>query len=157
MRYVVRAVSALILAVSLVGARPPASIEPELVSLLESLSKGEKVPVIVRLSDKVDPGRFAGLDESRRRVELIRALRDKAETTQRPVKTFLKSRGVADPVALWLINGIAFEADADLVGELAAMPGIESVRPYLMKSVFNESMNRKKAARGWPIRGCGWN
>jgi RNA polymerase sigma-70 factor (ECF subfamily) len=33
-----------------------------------------------------------------------------------------------------------------------SLTGIESVRPYLMKSVFNESMNRKKAARGWPLR-----
>ena len=104
------AVAALILAVSLVGARPAEKIGPELAPLLKHLPEEAKVPIIVRLSDKVALSDIKPGTRSQRRRELIRALQEKAATSQFPVRSYLESQGVSGAVSLLLINGVAFEA-----------------------------------------------
>ena len=107
---------------------PAGVITPELQQVLQSVAPDEEVPVIVTLVDKVDVSRFQGEGEALRRAELLEALKSKAEATQAPLKTFLASRGVQRLRSLWVINGMALTARAKVILELAAQPGIESIR-----------------------------
>jgi serine protease AprX len=119
---------AVILAVCGAPADSSEAIDPQLQPLLVDTDSDEKIAVIIRLSDRVDPGDLSPGSKSRRRGELIRALRQKAATSQSPIRSFLESKGVHDAVSLLLINGVAFEARPDVIRELATLPGIESVR-----------------------------
>jgi serine protease AprX len=92
---------------------------------------GGELSVIVTLSDKVDPADFSGKGTPKGllRARLITALKAKAGATQGPLMRFLKSRGAGRAVSLWLINGLAVTAPAEVIREVASFPGIESVRP----------------------------
>lgn len=103
-------------------------IAPELQLTLEILGPDEEISVIATLSDKVDLELFKNQDKGFRRSKLIRALKDKAGSTQGPLIAFLRSRRVAHISPLWIINGMAVTARADVVLELANQPGVESIR-----------------------------
>jgi bacillopeptidase F len=92
-------------------------------------SDSEELSVIVTFSEKADLGNIKDKDKKLRRSRIIRALRKKADSTQGRFKDFLKDRGAKRTKSLWIINGMAVTARADVLRELSAMPGIESMRP----------------------------
>jgi bacillopeptidase F len=105
-------------------------IAPGLESSLQSLDPGEEIPVIVTLSDKVQLKLFNDRDKGLRRSKIIKALRRKAALTQGPLKALLeRPKGAKHIRSLWIINGLAVTARADLIRELSKFPGIESIRP----------------------------
>ena len=113
------------------GAWPSGVITPELQQVLQSVAPDEEVSAIVTLADKVDKvdvSRIQEEGETLRRAELLETLRRKAEATQAPLKTFLESRGVQRIRSLWIINGMAITARAEVILELAEQPGVESIR-----------------------------
>jgi len=97
----------------------------------QGLGMDEEVSVIVTLADQVSPSDFAGPDmpRGRLRARLITALKAKAGATQGPLVAFLNGRGASRVVPLWLINGLAVTAPAEVIEELARFPEIESIRP----------------------------
>jgi len=103
-------------------------IDPNLESVLQSSTSDEEISVIVTLADKADLKEFKNADKAFLRPMIIRALKNKADLTQVPVQAFLKAKGVKRVVTLWLINGVAVTAPADVLHELARLPGIESIR-----------------------------
>ncbi|MFA5240776.1 MAG: S8 family serine peptidase [Sulfuricella sp.] len=88
----------------------------------------EEIPVIISLSDKVNPRLFKVRNRHQHDPEHVRALRQKAALTQAPVKRFLEDRGGKRMRELWAINGIAVKVRADAIRALASRPGIESIR-----------------------------
>ncbi len=92
---------------------------------------GGELSVILTLADKVNPGDFAGKDTPKGllRAQLITALKAKAGATQGPLVEFLNGRGASRVISLWLINGLAVTAPAEVIQQLASFPGIESIRP----------------------------
>jgi serine protease AprX len=104
-------------------------ITPELEAALGSLPPGEEMSVIVTLSDRANLRSFDDMPRLLRRKGIIKALKDKADLTQRPLKTFLASRRAREVKSLWLVNGLAVTAQADVIRELANLPGIEEIRP----------------------------
>ena len=106
------------------------TIAPELQPVLDAKAPDEMVDVIIILADQVDVKVFKDQDKSLRRSKIVKALKDKADKTQKDLKTFLKQNGVQnkDIQVIWLINTIALTVRADLVSELAAQPGVAEVR-----------------------------
>jgi len=99
----------------------------DLQKALQSLGPDDEIAVIVRLSDKADISPFKHKDKGRRRADIIKALKDKAEKTQGPVKIFLEKKKAKKIKSLWVINGIAAAVPASLVNDLANFPGVEAV------------------------------
>jgi bacillopeptidase F len=108
----------------------PAGAEaPDLPGFLRSLQPDREVSVIVALSAKADLKRVKDRDRGLRRAAVVSALKSKADATQGPFKSFLEARGAKRVRSLWIINGMAITAPAAVIGELANLPGIESIRP----------------------------
>jgi bacillopeptidase F len=105
-----------------------AVIDPELEREMQGRVPYEEIAVIVSLAGKVDHRRFAVKDRSLRDTRLYRALKEKAKVTQAPHKAFLQGRGARRLRELWAINGIAVTARAEVIRELAARMGVESIR-----------------------------
>jgi serine protease AprX len=112
-----------------------AVISPDVQSVL---GKDILIPVIITLKDKVSVARFpsgAESDKHLRRARIVQALKDKAESTQAPLRTLLADRGVAGIRHLWIINGMAATLPSAVIMELAANPAVESiVRDHTLKA-----------------------
>ncbi|MBI5889603.1 MAG: S8 family serine peptidase [Nitrosomonadales bacterium] len=105
-----------------------AVIDPELETELQGRAPYEEVRVIVSLSGKVKHRLFEVKDRRHRDTRLFRALKAKAAVDQESHKNFLQGRGAHRLRELWAINGIAVTARADVIRELAARAGVESIR-----------------------------
>lgn len=106
----------------------PAVIAPELESELGKRAPHEEVAVIVTLAGKVDHRLYEVTDRSRRDTRLYRALKAKAAAAQVPHRAFLQGRGASRLRELWMINGLAVTARADVIRQLAARAGVENIR-----------------------------
>jgi len=104
-----------------------AVIGPKLQSMLLSAAPDTQVPVIIRLADRADIGRFRERDLHLRRTRMIRALRQKAGYSQKMLRRFIRQRGGNELHELWLINGLAAHLPARLIRPLSFLPGIASI------------------------------
>lgn len=122
------------------------TIDPALRAKIENLNAGDEVAVIVRFSDAVD---INGLrrdfaqnlkqlypdphERKLHRTELKRAmlahrLQDKATNAQQPLLDLLERRGEQGKMkSLWAINALAGTVSANIVTDIAALPGVASV------------------------------
>ncbi len=100
---------------------------PRLAAALASAPPAEKMSIMVTLADRVDLRTFADSATATRKSRLIRALQDHAANAQKPVKAFLARRGIPAVTSLWVINGVATNAAASVILELADFPGVEKV------------------------------
>ena len=106
-------------------------IDPELQAILPSFRPQEEMPVVVTLRDKVDLSLFkifGNENKSLHRSRIVNALKNKAELTQGPLRSLLGNRGASNIKHLWIINGLSATVPASLINEIAAQPGVESVR-----------------------------
>ncbi len=104
-----------------------ALITPRLDAALRSAPPGDEIPVIVSISGKMDPTTFRDHDRGRRRRRMLRALRSHAHVTQGAVSAFLHRGGARRLAPLWIVNGMAVLARADVIQELAQRPDVERV------------------------------
>ncbi|MBW2072031.1 MAG: S8 family serine peptidase [Deltaproteobacteria bacterium] len=102
-------------------------VSEELQASLKSMRPHEEISVIVRFADRVDLEQFKELHRSIRRARIIRALKKKTELSQLPFRAFLQGAGVKRMTPLWIINGMAITARADVIRFLAKSPLVESV------------------------------
>jgi bacillopeptidase F len=105
-----------------------AVIAPELENELGKRAPHEEVAVIVSLAGKVDHRLYEVQDRSRRDTRLYRALKAKAAAAQAPHRAFLQGRGASRMRELWMINGLAVTARADVIRQLAKRAGVDSIR-----------------------------
>ena len=103
-------------------------IGPELETVLAYAPPDQEIPVIVTLSDRVRLGRFTDRDRKVRRARIVRALRQRAEQTQGPLKAFMQSGGAKRIKPLWIINGIAMKARPGLIRRINLRPLVQSIR-----------------------------
>jgi len=103
-------------------------IEPDLESALSKTSTEKDLPIIITLSDKLDLTPFKDSDKSLRRSKLIKALREKAESSQVPLRKFLEERGVKQIRAIWTINGMLVRTRPSVIRKMADQPGVERIR-----------------------------
>lgn len=108
--------------VSLLGISLPATgatLDPRLQSLINSPAPDGEIPVIVTFRGGVEP--MALRDEAgTRQPRLASLLKERAASSQKAARDFLRSRNVADIKDLNIINGLAFTASVDTLRELAA-------------------------------------
>jgi serine protease AprX len=114
-------------------------ISPHLLSIINTAASGEKIPVIVTLVDKADLSPFiaksravrmmSAAERREHRAGIIRALKTKADVSQRRLIKFLKTSGSHRIKPLWTINGLSLKASPEIIQTLAAMPEIASIRP----------------------------
>jgi serine protease AprX len=103
-------------------------IDPELEPILQASKPGQVVPVILTLNDRVDLSAFKDLDRQTSRTGMIKALKSKADASQQGLKALLTSRRVKNIRQLWLVNGMAFNANSAVIREIANRPDVDSVR-----------------------------
>ena len=104
------------------------SIAPDLAGALATRASHAAVPVLVRLSDRVDLGQFVLEDRRQRNGRLFTALKAKAQATQGPLLGFMAERGATSVKALWLVNGLAATVSAAIVKQIADYPGVDVVQ-----------------------------
>jgi serine protease AprX len=110
--------------------RPPlhaAVISPDVQS---TLGTDTPIPVIITLKDRVSMAKFPSGEEPDkhvRRSRIVRALRDRAESTQAPLRALLTDKGITGVRHLWIINGMAATLPSSIIRELAANPSVESI------------------------------
>jgi len=110
-------------------------LSSELQSVIESSGSNKELSVILCLSEKVNLSLFKDTDKTLRRSKIIKALKNKKNSTQKHLTAFLKKRNVNSIIPLWIINGMAITAKADIIRHLSHYPQIESIRPDYMIQV----------------------
>lgn len=108
----------------LVNLAQASAIEPRLQTLLSEVNVDETLRVIVTFKGKLDLARLPEKSRHHRRTELIRRLKNRAELAQSGTKRLLKDRGVLSGKNLWIINGLAIEADPATIHALASRPEV---------------------------------
>lgn len=103
-------------------------VDPKLRVALDGAAAGERFPVIIIMSDRADLSRLTDRDVSLRRRQIIAALKQEANLSQRALATFLRSRGVTGIKRLWLINGLAATLSVSDINALGSYPGVKSIR-----------------------------
>ncbi len=109
------------------AASQAAMIAPDLSAELAVRAPHEEIAVIITLSDKVDRSLFKVANRSKRDTRLVKALREKAATTQGVHRVFLQNKGARKLRELWVINGVAVTVRASVIRQMASRPGIESI------------------------------
>ncbi len=112
-------------------------IAPEVEARLAALRPGEMTTVIVTLSDQADlsriPGPGPGASRAARIEGVVRALRARAQASQRPIRALLAARAaqglVGDVRPFWVFNGLAVTATERVVRELAARADVARITP----------------------------
>ena len=109
------------------SAAQAAALAPELRQRMETAGPGDKVPVIIHFTDRLDVKTFAQRsNRAAARAGMVRGLRDQARRSQGPLQGFLRRQGV-EPTELWLINALAVQVPPLLIETLAAWPGVAAV------------------------------
>ncbi len=111
-----------------------AEFSPGLRAVLQSAPPAELISVIVTLDKPATVVALAQRHGKKHRTALVRELKERARTAGAPVKSFLRGQGIAEFKDLWLINGMAFAAGAEVVEALQLLPGVEAV-------VLNETVH----------------
>jgi bacillopeptidase F len=136
MKRVLAVIIACVMAASFTGTDARAEvIAPQLREILLNLNPDEELPVIVTLADQINTKNYKDKDKKLRRSRIIKALKNKAEKTQKNIKNFLKQNKVAKIKPFWIFNGLAVTAKAKVIAELAAMEGIASIGPDVQLSM----------------------
>jgi len=118
----------LILSIPVLGlAAQPAAIGDKLSALLISVDADVEIPVIATLAERVNPGQFKGLEKAAARSALIKALQDKAATSQGELVRFLHQNNGRNIRSLWIINAVAVTLKPQAVYALANNPAIASI------------------------------
>ena len=98
--------------------------------LQQAMQTGADVDFIVQFSDQLDLDSFPGKGNGKgmQRSALLWALRDLADASQSDVVKLLRTNGAKRLIQLWSINALAVTASPAAIAELAALPGVDSVR-----------------------------
>lgn len=131
-----------------------AGISPDLQETIANAGPDDEIPVIVTLRDRVKLKNFKSLPKKSRRHHLIKALREKAAATQKPLFGLMRRSGAKRLRQLWLVNGIALTAKKSLIDRLAQHPAVEGIRTDLVVSA-PPSPGVNAALAEWNIEATG--
>jgi subtilisin family serine protease len=117
------------------GKLPSRTIDTVLLEKLDDNPASTLYDVIVRLGDQVDLHRLdeslEGKPRSVRQRSVVRALKEKAASTQGRIRALLdqlkKSGHVSWYTNLWIINGIGARADSRAIRELSAFRAVDRI------------------------------
>jgi bacillopeptidase F len=113
-----------------------AVIEPGLEAAIRSGGVGEEFSVIATFRNRIDPQAFNHDDRRQQRFQLLRALKREADGLPEQVRHIAEERGANHVRSLWAGHAMAFSGGPALLRDLAALPGIESIRTDHVARVF---------------------
>jgi serine protease AprX len=98
--------------------------------LRQAMQNSGDVSFIVQFSDQLDLGSFPGKGKGKgmQRSALLWALKDQADVSQSDAVKLLRANGAKKLFQLWSINALAVTASPAAIEELAALPGVDSVK-----------------------------
>jgi bacillopeptidase F len=97
--------------------------------LQQAIQNNDEISFIVRFAEHVDLGVFEGQGRGVALAALIQALQNQAQASQAAAVGLLQGAGAKRMTQLWSINALAVTARADIIQQLAALPGVESIVP----------------------------
>jgi len=137
----------------------PGALTSHLRRALDTLPPGQKLSVIVHLTN------WAARLSAPGQAGLVRALRQHADAAQTPIRAWLRVQEaegrVSNVIALWIINGLALTASREVILELAARPDVATVtvdearfaphafRPSLQAQPVNDNLTLIGAPEAW--------
>ena len=113
------------------------SISKDLEMAIETLGPDEEAPIIVVFADRMQLSATAIQDYAGRRSQLIRALKTRAELSQNALRGFLNTQRVKRRIPLWIINGMAISAGAEVIRRLAELPFVQTIKLDRTISLFD--------------------
>ncbi len=136
----------LLLALIAVGpvAAPAASLTAEVASLRAQAQDQQRIPIIVRFDSAVPIGELrtlanrsevtqsgpasSDIRKKRFRREAFTALREQAQASTLRISGLLRQNGIKTPLkTFWTINAVALNAPAELLDEIARLPGVSRI------------------------------
>jgi serine protease AprX len=111
-----------------ISSPPAGEIDPHISAILGQLNSEDEISIIITLADQLDISSYRGNNKGQRRSRINKALRDKANKTQKPLKNFLKQKNARKIKPFWIFNGISVTIPAEAVNELAARPEVQSIK-----------------------------
>ena len=102
------------------------TLDPELEAAIADMSPGDKVDVIIRCTDPLDPASVAPED-------LLPALKNKANACQTSLSKSMKNIEIEQQENLWIINGIAATVPVASLNGLVHRAGVDVI--YLNETV----------------------
>jgi len=130
-------------------------VTPQLQDALSSRAPDEDVAVIIKFVDRLDVTKYKDPNRARRRSQMIRELKQKADQTQPLVRARLANSGAKRVRQLWLTNTLAATVRADLVHELAGYPGVESVHHDAEIMLAPDASPGAQPPVGWNLTAIG--
>jgi subtilisin family serine protease len=108
-------------------------LAPEVRTALAALAPGQKLSVIVTLTDQEDLGQIQHPDPAARHTAIIQALQRRADFSQAAIKRDLEQHGLAgqvdEVVPFWIFNGLAVTATPAIIAALASRPEVQRITP----------------------------
>lgn len=111
------------------GPAEAGAINPRLRELPAKADGAGEIGVIVTFADRVDPKAFRHLKGKSRRDAMVGALRERASRSQGELRRLLQEMGGREIHSLWAINALSCLVSPELLERIAALPGVEEVRP----------------------------
>jgi bacillopeptidase F len=86
----------------------------------------EPLPIIVSMRDHENLKAFRGHKRTRI-TQLVRALKDRADRDQAPLKKWLRQQGIVDTHSLWINNSLVLSAPPEVIDQLSQRPEIAAI------------------------------
>ncbi|MFO7577157.1 MAG: S8 family serine peptidase, partial [Pelovirga sp.] len=102
-------------------------ISPELQATLAATAPGEPIAIIVTFAAAEKPAVLARRLGRDNRGTLIRELKARNERALGPVRQLLRRHDIGGLRPLWLVDGAAVSVPAEVIAELAALPGVATL------------------------------
>lgn len=103
-------------------------ISVDLQARLNMIGPEDEIPIIITLRDRLNPQAFSSLPKKLRQRQLITALRNKADVSQKKVIQLMAKHKARRVRSLWLINGVALSAKASLIRKLSRHPAVAEIK-----------------------------
>jgi len=127
-----------------------ATVHPDVRSFMDEAARADRLPVIVRLGDREDLAQHRTGTRRARRRRLVRALRDRANRGQAPIRRLLRRAGYDGSKSIWSINAIAVEAGPRMLRRLSTHPAVDRID-------LDEVVTLQSGASGAPSAPVEWN
>lgn len=108
-------------------------IQPEIWASMSEMQADEKISVVVTLKEQLDFVQYSITTRSKPLQEVILALKERADLSQKEImpllKTYQRSSEVEEIVPFWIFNGFSMRATPQVISELAAHPNVLKISP----------------------------
>ncbi len=116
------------------------TITLRLQEVLDSAAPKEEIAVIVQLNEQVNRKQFKKFKKKLRRTKLLKQLKNKAESQQASLQSYVRNKGAKKLRSLWIINGLAVKDKPSIIKKLARRPEVKEVRLDMEIPLVNDAV-----------------